>query len=176
MHCELLRFLSGYRAWGLEGSGCKREDNAKFSNDGSTEISTFATIKLAAQENAHGAAHRIPAADPRAGHGGPAGGGGAVGAGRAGRGSRLQFDLGRRFDPGPAPPRAADPHIRGRRAHKARRARHRGPVAGAAQPGRPGARHCDPRPDQRGALHPRRRHRQRRAQHPRRVRVLRGAV
>ncbi len=66
--------------------------------------------------------------------------------------------------------------VGGRRAHQTCRARHRGAVAGAAQPGRPGARHRDPGPDQRRALHPRRRHRQRRSQYPRRVRRLRRAV
>src|SRR4051812_32949405 len=62
----------------------------------------------------HADAHRISAADPGAGHGGPPAGGLAVGAGRTRRSARLRFDLGRRFDPGPAAARALDPAVGGR--------------------------------------------------------------
>ena len=55
-------------------------------------------------------------------------------------------------------------------------ARHRGAVAGAAQPGAAGASGRDAGPGVGGALHPGCRHRARRAEHPRRVRRLRRAV
>src|SRR5579875_2644593 len=84
--------------------------------------------------------------------------------------------MGWRFGAGPAAPRSADLARRRRGAHRQGRARHRGFVAGFAQPGAAGASGRDDRPDQRGPAHSRRRHRQRSAEYSRRICRLRRAV